>query len=68
MKRFDHVHVLIGINGTSAIVGFYLDTLKVKQMYMLERIPLKSWFPKEAKYWRTKFNAKVTISKLTACH
>lgn len=66
IAQFNRVHVLIGTNGTSAIIGFYLDSMKVKQMYMFEEIPLKSWFPKDAKYWRTKCNAKVTASRLSA--
>ena len=61
---FNKVHVLVGLNGTSCIIGFYLDNLKIKQMYMIEPICLKQWFPKESKYWRTICNAKVTVSKL----
>ena len=66
IAQFNRVHVLIGSNGTSAIIGFYLNKNKIKQMYMCEKIPLKSWFPKDAKYWRTECKAKVTASRLSA--
>lgn len=64
MASFNKVHVLIGTNKKSCIIGFYLDNFKVKQMYMFEDIPLKQWFPRDSKYWRHTCKAKVTVSKL----
>ncbi len=64
MKNFNKVHILLGLNKQSCIIGFYLDNLKVKQMYMMEPISLKEWFPKQSKIWRTINKAKVTISTL----
>ena len=58
------VHVLIGIDGTSAIIGFYLDSYKVRQLYMTEKIPLKAWLPEHIRYWKKECKAKVTVSKL----
>ena len=64
MNNFNKVHILLGLNKQSCIIGFYLDNLKIKQMYMMDNISLKEWFPKQSKIWRTKFKAKVTISRL----
>ena len=61
---FDRVHVLIGTNKKAAIIGFYKNEIKIKQMYMFKNLKLKEWFPKSSKFWREKHNAKVTISKL----
>ena len=61
---FNRVHVLIGSNGTSCIIGFYLSNFRVRQMYMMDSIPLKEWFPKQSKYWRNACNAKVTVNKI----
>ena len=62
---FNKVHILVGSNNTSCIIGFYIDNLKVKQMYMTEAIQLKEWFPKQSKYWRTVCKAEVSISRPT---
>lgn len=64
MTMAKRVHVLIGTNGTSAIIGFYLDNFKVRQCYMTEAIPLKSWLPEHIKYWKQECKAKVTVSRL----
>ena len=57
------VHVLIGANNTSAIIGFYLGDLKIRQCYMMEKVPIKSWLPDYIKYWERECHAKVTVSR-----